>query len=45
MEWSVLDWNESAIGFYERLGARLMTDWRICRMTSESLARLAASHT
>jgi GNAT superfamily N-acetyltransferase len=44
MEWSVLDWNEPAIGFYERLGARLMTEWRICRVTGDSLARLAATH-
>lgn len=32
MEWSVLSWNEPAIGFYRRLGARLMDDWRICRI-------------
>jgi GNAT superfamily N-acetyltransferase len=44
MEWSVLDWNAPAIGFYERLGARLMDDWRICRLTGDGLTRLAASN-
>lgn len=33
VEWSVLDWNESAITFYERLGATVMPDWRICRVS------------
>lgn len=37
-EWSVLDWNENAIRFYERLGATLLPDWRICRVTGEALA-------
>jgi len=41
-EWSVLDWNASAIAFYERLGATVMPDWRICRITGEGLARFAA---
>src|SRR2546428_12600395 len=31
-EWSVLDWNQSAIRFYERLGATVLNDWRICRV-------------
>ena len=31
-EWSVLDWNENAIRFYERMGATVMPDWRICRV-------------
>jgi GNAT superfamily N-acetyltransferase len=43
MEWSVLDWNEDAIGFYRRTGARIMDDWRLCRLTGEALDRLAAS--
>ncbi len=38
-EWAVLDWNASAIGFYERLGARLLPDWRIARVTGEALDR------
>jgi GNAT superfamily N-acetyltransferase len=41
MEWSVLDWNAPAIGFYERLGATVMQDWRICRLTGDGLTRLA----
>ncbi len=41
-EWSVLDWNENAIGFYESLGARVLPDWRIARVTGEALEELAA---
>lgn len=41
MEWSVLDWNESAIGFYQSLGASVLPDWRICRVTAEALDALA----
>lgn len=41
MEWSVLDWNERAIGFYESLGAAVMKDWRICRLTGDALRRHA----
>lgn len=37
-EWSVLDWNESAIAFYERMGATVLPDWRICRVTGPALA-------
>lgn len=37
-EWSVLDWNENAIRFYQRMGATVMPDWRICRITGEALA-------
>jgi len=40
-EWSVLDWNEPAIGFYESLGARRLDDWRIFRVTGEALEKLA----
>lgn len=32
MEWSVLNWNEPAVGFYRKLGAELMDEWRICRL-------------
>lgn len=42
-EWSVLDWNEPAIGFYESLGATVMLDWRICRLTGEALDRFAGN--
>ena len=41
-EWSVLDWNESAIGFYERMGATVMPEWRICRVTGDALAAFGA---
>jgi GNAT superfamily N-acetyltransferase len=40
-EWSVLDWNERAIRFYEGMGATVMPDWRICRVTGPALATLA----
>jgi GNAT superfamily N-acetyltransferase len=43
MEWAVLDWNESAIGFYRRLGASLLDDWRICRLTGDALVRAASA--
>lgn len=36
-EWTVLDWNESAIRFYERMGAKVLPDWRICRMSGDAL--------
>ena len=41
MEWSVLDWNDPAVGFYQRLGATVMQEWRICRLTGRPLAALA----
>jgi GNAT superfamily N-acetyltransferase len=40
-EWAVLDWNAPSIRFYEGLGARLMDDWTICRVTGDALDRLA----
>ena len=40
-EWSVLDWNENAIRFYERMGATVMPDWRICRIAGDALQALA----
>jgi GNAT superfamily N-acetyltransferase len=43
MEWAVLDWNEPAIRFYRSLGARMLDDWRILRLTGDTLARLAAA--
>jgi GNAT superfamily N-acetyltransferase len=42
LEWAVLDWNEPAIGFYKRLGARLLDDWTTCRLDGEALTALAA---
>jgi GNAT superfamily N-acetyltransferase len=41
MEWAVLDWNTPAIGFYERLGARLRKDWILTRLTGAPLRRLS----
>lgn len=40
LEWSVLDWNEPAIAFYRRMGASILDDWRICRVTDEALIKL-----
>lgn len=33
LDWSVLNWNEPAIGFYQSMGAEVMPDWRICRVS------------
>jgi len=40
-EWSVLDWNEHAIRFYQGMGATVMPEWRICRVTGDALQRFA----
>lgn len=40
-EWTVLDWNQPAIDFYQRLGAEMKSDWRIMRVTGDSLRRMA----
>ncbi|AOX99700.1 GNAT family N-acetyltransferase [Jeongeupia sp. USM3] len=40
-EWSVLDWNANAIAFYEAIGATVLPDWRICRVTGPALENLA----
>ena len=40
-EWSVLDWNKNAIDFYEHLGAQILPDWRIVRVTGDALKKLA----
>ncbi|HVC29200.1 MAG TPA: GNAT family N-acetyltransferase [Gammaproteobacteria bacterium] len=41
-EWAVLDWNAPAIRFYESLGAKIMHDWKINRLTDDALQKLAA---
>ena len=41
LERSVLDWNEPSIAFYKGLGAELMDEWTICRVSDRSLWRLA----
>ena len=43
LEWSVLDWNTPAIGFYQKLGAQAMEDWTIMRLDGAALSGLAAS--
>jgi GNAT superfamily N-acetyltransferase len=40
-EWSVLDWNEPAIRFYEKMGATVFPDWRVVRVTGDALDKLA----
>ncbi len=40
-EWTVLDWNQPAIDFYRKLGADILPDWRVCRVTGPALAALA----
>ena len=42
-EWSVLDWNQPSIDFYQAMGADVMPDWRICRVTGEALKALSAA--
>ena len=42
-EWSVLDWNQSAIDFYTKMGATVMPDWRIVRITDDALKQLAGA--
>lgn len=41
LEWSVLDWNQPAIDFYQSIGASILPDWRICRVTGNVLSQLA----
>lgn len=41
LEWSVLDWNAPAIAFYEQMGATILPDWRVCRVTGDDLNQLA----
>src|SRR5881398_3209282 len=43
MEWAVLTWNEPAIQFYNKLGAGSLDDWRVFRLTSDGIGRLAES--
>lgn len=39
-EWQVLDWNAPAIAFYEKLGATILPEWRVVRVTGDALDRL-----
>ena len=42
LEWMVLDWNEPAIAFYERMGAQIKLEWQLCRVTGDALQHLAS---
>jgi GNAT superfamily N-acetyltransferase len=42
-EWTVLDWNQPAIDFYEKMGATVLPDWRVVRITGDALDALAGS--
>ena len=44
-EWTVLDWNQPAIDFYEKMGATVLSEWRFVRVTGEALEKLAAPAT
>ena len=41
LEWTALDWNKPALGFYERAGARVLKNWVVLRVDDDALARLA----
>jgi diamine N-acetyltransferase len=40
-EWAVLDWNAPSVAFYKSIGAQVMDEWKICRLSGEALARFA----
>ena len=42
-EWTVLDWNAPSIAFYKSIGAQVMDEWKICRLSGEPLAKFAQS--
>jgi GNAT superfamily N-acetyltransferase len=42
MRWNVLDWNRTAIDFYESLGAEVLQEWQCVRIMGEPLKKLAA---
>jgi GNAT superfamily N-acetyltransferase len=44
-EWTVLDWNQPAINFYEKMGATVLSDWRVVRITGDALEQLAGAAT
>ena len=45
LQWAVLDWNAPSIAFYKSLGAVMMDDWTLCRVTGPALTQLAGSET
>uniref|UniRef100_UPI0040498ADF GNAT family N-acetyltransferase n=1 Tax=Flavobacterium sp. TaxID=239 RepID=UPI0040498ADF len=44
IEWNVLDWNQPAIDFYEKSGARILTDWRVVQMDEATIAAYLNEH-
>ena len=42
-EWTVLDWNQPAIDFYQSMGATVLPDWRIVRMTGDALSKIGST--
>jgi GNAT superfamily N-acetyltransferase len=40
-EWAVLDWNAPAIAFYKSLGAQVLDEWKICRLSGDALSEFA----
>jgi diamine N-acetyltransferase len=42
-EWSVLDWNKPSIDFYKSIGAQVMDEWKICRLSGEPLKTFAGA--
>jgi GNAT superfamily N-acetyltransferase len=45
LEWNALDWNEPALDFYRRMGAKRLSAWELHRLDGEALARFAATAT
>jgi GNAT superfamily N-acetyltransferase len=43
LEWAVLDWNAPSIAFYKSIGAQVMDEWRICRLSGQALADFAGA--
>lgn len=43
LQWAVLDWNAPSIAFYKSLGAVMLDDWTLCRVSGPALTRLAGS--
>ena len=44
-EWAVLDWNAPSIAFYQSIGAQVMDEWRICRLSGQALQDFAGAGT
>jgi GNAT superfamily N-acetyltransferase len=44
MEWAVLDWNQNAIDFYEKTGAKVLSDWRLVQMDEQAIEAFLKSN-